>query len=144
MLRAVNKRQSLCTLRAAGQDPDSFSNKTTLPNLIVDNVDAGSALLRYAGSLAPRSPPLHALMNSNLKLDDPSAQGHTLSDSTSDLASRPLTPRESKTGNLDRLRRAENQRTGLHNAARDDVDLIEQLMTEEGADVRFAVLYYTE
>ncbi len=144
MLRAVNRRQSLCTLRAAGQDPDSFSNKTTLPNLIVDNMDAGSALLRYAGSLAPRSPPLHALMNINLKLDDPSAQGHNLSDSTSDLASRPFTLRESKTGTLDRLRRAENQRTGLHNAARDDVDLIVQLMTEEGADVRFAVLYYTE
>ena len=42
------------------------------------------------------------------------------------------------------LRRAENQRTGLHNAAKDGGDLIVRLVIEEGADVRFSpsILHY--
>lgn len=47
---------------------------------------------------------------------------------------------ESTVPAVDRLRRAENQRTGLHKAATDGDDLIVQIMIEEGYDVSVHIL----
>lgn len=43
---------------------------------------------------------------------------------------------------VDRLRKAENQRTGLHKAATDGDDLIVQIIIEEGCDVSVHVLLF--
>lgn len=51
----------------------------------------------------------------------------------------PATP-ESTPSDLDRLRRAENQRTRLHNAVMDGDDLNVQLVLAEGCDVSIHLL----
>ena len=71
----------MCSLRAAGQEPDSVSSGKALQN--PDDTDAGSALLRYAGSIAPRSSLLESSFEQVVKLGEPSFQILTPSDSRS-------------------------------------------------------------
>lgn len=81
ILYAVAEQQacSLCSLRITGRDPDSSLGQKTLHSK--DDVDAGSALLKYAGSVAPHSPPLPGALDRQKILEDPVSQELTPSDS---------------------------------------------------------------
>ncbi|KAG8527395.1 uncharacterized protein KY384_007547 [Bacidia gigantensis] len=126
----------LCNLRAAGRAVDTVPSADTLIPQKQNDVgnDAGSALKVYAASIAPGSPSLLDAMQDKLHLDDyvvvPSSDNPSLGHEE-----KLENPQEPKLSPLERLQKKENQRAGLHNAAKSGDDLVLELMLEEGTPV---------
>ncbi|KAL6718947.1 hypothetical protein ACLMJK_003182 [Lecanora helva] len=105
---ALNSVIFLCSVRSASCDSDFVSSQET-PSEKQD-LDAGSLLIKYAESIAPRSPSPSPIKE------------YAISDSSSDIGV--PTPPESRTDPLERLQTMQNQRSELLHASQDGDDLV--------------------
>lgn len=91
-------------------------------------------------SIAPHSPSFDSYFDKQMNLSENASAELTpwdsISNNMTDLAlPKETPPKEVPPTALERLRKAEYLRAGLHNAAKDGDDLIVECMIEEGADV---------
>ncbi|KAL9632651.1 MAG: hypothetical protein Q9164_005185 [Protoblastenia rupestris] len=130
----------VCTIRTAGRDrnsgpyPDIQRHRQRRPS--DTDTDAGFALKRYAASIAAFSTSLSGAFDERMTTSETKTTEMTPSDSISTReGASPLVTQEPLLTVLERLQKEENQRAGLHDAARHGDDLILEIMLVEGTDV---------
>ena len=126
----------VCDLRSLGLDPNIARDKEAPRQRRSSDTDSSFVLKRFLESVAPDSPTIEGAFSKGATISNFNSSEVTPSDSISTReAERPPVHQAFSTSALERLRKKENQRAGLHKAARDGDDLVLELMLEEGVDV---------